>query len=142
MRQTHPEAGCVLTLVGRICIKRFHWSKAVWWACQDLNLGPHPYQAYSRDAFKLAERETTSSGWRAADRGCPLYTVRARLMWHASGMRRSERLRYLLSAYFPSTATEALAWTVLGWADGDHELSRFASSTVGLFVDSSTGPDR
>jgi hypothetical protein len=21
------------------------------WACQDLNLGPHPYQAYSRDVF-------------------------------------------------------------------------------------------
>jgi hypothetical protein len=27
-----------------------------WWACQDLNLGPHPYQAYSRDAFMLVER--------------------------------------------------------------------------------------
>src|SRR4029453_11812953 len=24
---------------------------ALWWACQDLNLGPHPYQEYSRDAF-------------------------------------------------------------------------------------------
>jgi hypothetical protein len=23
-----------------------------WWACQDLNLGPHPYQAYLRNAFK------------------------------------------------------------------------------------------
>jgi hypothetical protein len=23
-----------------------------WWACQDLNLGPHPYQACSRNAFK------------------------------------------------------------------------------------------
>jgi hypothetical protein len=32
-----------------------------WWACQDLNLGPHPYQAYSGDAFMLVERETTSS---------------------------------------------------------------------------------
>jgi hypothetical protein len=31
------------------------------WACQDLNLGPHPYQAHSLDAFKLLERETTSS---------------------------------------------------------------------------------
>jgi hypothetical protein len=29
---------------------------ALWWACQDLNLGPHPYQAYSRDAFKQLER--------------------------------------------------------------------------------------
>ena len=34
-------------------------------ACQDLNLGPHPYQAHSRDAFKLQERDTASSafGW-------------------------------------------------------------------------------
>jgi hypothetical protein len=31
-----------------------------WWACQDLNLGPHPYQAYSRDAFSLVGRGTTS----------------------------------------------------------------------------------
>ena len=36
-----------------------------WWACQDLNLGPHPYQACSRDAFMLVERDTNSSavGW-------------------------------------------------------------------------------
>jgi hypothetical protein len=36
-----------------------------WWACQDLNLGPHPYQAYSRDAFKQLDREAASSpvGW-------------------------------------------------------------------------------
>jgi hypothetical protein len=27
-----------------------------WWACQDLNLGPHPYQAHSRDAFQQQER--------------------------------------------------------------------------------------
>jgi hypothetical protein len=26
-----------------------------------LNLGPHPYQAYSRDAFMLVERGTASS---------------------------------------------------------------------------------
>jgi hypothetical protein len=26
-----------------------------------LNLGPHPYQAYSRDAFKQLARETASS---------------------------------------------------------------------------------
>jgi hypothetical protein len=24
--------------------KRFGWSTPMWWACQDLNLGPHPYQ--------------------------------------------------------------------------------------------------
>ena len=30
-----------------------------WWACQDLNLGPHPYQAYSRDAFKQQESVAT-----------------------------------------------------------------------------------
>ena len=38
--------------------QRFRWSKAMWWACQDLNLGPHPYQAHSRDAFMLLERGT------------------------------------------------------------------------------------
>jgi hypothetical protein len=27
-----------------------------WWACQDLNLGPHPYKAHSRDAFQQLER--------------------------------------------------------------------------------------
>jgi hypothetical protein len=32
-----------------------------WWACQDLNLGPHPYQAYPRDVFMLLGRETTCS---------------------------------------------------------------------------------
>ena len=31
-----------------------------WWACQDLNLGPHPYQAYSRDAFKQLDRKAAS----------------------------------------------------------------------------------
>ena len=36
--------------------QRFRWSRLVWWACQDLNLRPHPYQAYSRDAFKQLER--------------------------------------------------------------------------------------
>jgi hypothetical protein len=24
--------------------QRFRWSVVVWWACQDLNLEPHPYQ--------------------------------------------------------------------------------------------------
>jgi hypothetical protein len=37
-----------------------------WWACQDLNLGPHPYQAYSRDAFMQVERGSTSS-WAARE---------------------------------------------------------------------------
>ena len=33
-----------------------------WWACQDLNLGPHPYhQAHSRDAFQQLERWVTRS---------------------------------------------------------------------------------
>jgi hypothetical protein len=36
--------------------ERSRRSTPVLWACQDLNLGPHPYQAYSRDGFKLAER--------------------------------------------------------------------------------------
>jgi hypothetical protein len=31
------------------------------WACQDLNLGPHPYQAHSRDAFMLEERDAARS---------------------------------------------------------------------------------
>jgi hypothetical protein len=34
-----------------------------WWACQDLNLGPHPYQAYSREAFMLEEHDTASSAF-------------------------------------------------------------------------------
>jgi hypothetical protein len=58
---------------------------ALWWACQDLNLGPHPYQAYSRDAFKLAARETPAQRPDDSDRGCPLGTARDRPMWHASG---------------------------------------------------------
>jgi hypothetical protein len=45
--------------------QRFRWSGLLWWACQDLNLGPHPYQAYSWDAFMLEERGSTSPavGW-------------------------------------------------------------------------------
>ena len=31
------------------------------WAWEDLNLRPDPYQAYSRDGFKLAEQGMTSS---------------------------------------------------------------------------------
>ena len=59
-----------------------------WWACQDLNLGPHPYQAYSRDAFKLGAGETVSSWRRESDRGCPLDTGLVRLMWHGGGTAR------------------------------------------------------
>jgi hypothetical protein len=29
---------------GREDDQRCRWSVVVWWACQDLNLGPHPYQ--------------------------------------------------------------------------------------------------
>jgi hypothetical protein len=44
------------------------WSNAVWWACQDLNLGPHPYQQDARN--------------RCAKRRCPRSrpTVRAEVM--------------------------------------------------------------
>ena len=31
-------------MTGQMRSKRFRWSWALWWACQDLNLGPHPYQ--------------------------------------------------------------------------------------------------
>jgi hypothetical protein len=48
-------------MIGRIAVNCW----VGWWACQDLNLGPHPYQAYSRDAFNLVEPGTASSsvGW-------------------------------------------------------------------------------
>jgi len=42
--------------------------------------------------------------WSAVDRGCPLYTVRVRLVWHAGGMRRSGRLRHFFSPDFPAAA--------------------------------------
>ena len=58
---------------------------ALWWACQDLNLGPHPYQAHSRDALKQQEGETPAQRRGGSDRGCPLGTVVDRPMWHASG---------------------------------------------------------
>jgi hypothetical protein len=41
--------------------ERFRRSMPIRWAWLDLNQRPHPYQAHSRDAFKLVERETTSS---------------------------------------------------------------------------------
>jgi len=45
--------------------QRFPRSTLVWWAWLDLNQRPHPYQAYSRDAFMLEEPDTASSavGW-------------------------------------------------------------------------------
>jgi hypothetical protein len=49
------------------------------------DLGPHPYQAYSRDAFKLVERTWPAGGRGDSDRGCPLGTALDRPMWHASG---------------------------------------------------------
>jgi len=51
----------------------------VWWACQDLNLGPHPYQGSAQGLFPqdciggLGERQATGDRWR------PLRT--ARLRW-------------------------------------------------------------
>jgi hypothetical protein len=58
------------------------------WACQDLNLGPHPYQAYSRDAFKQLERKAASFWVSEGDRGCPLDTGVVPWMWHANGTSR------------------------------------------------------
>jgi hypothetical protein len=54
--------------------KHFRSSKPVWWAWLDLNQRPHPYQAYSRDAFKLVEGGRPAHGRRDSDRGCPLDT--------------------------------------------------------------------
>jgi hypothetical protein len=45
----------------------------------------HPYQAHSRDAFKLVEHEMRGQRQGDSDRGCPLRTGLARPMWHASG---------------------------------------------------------
>ena len=36
---------------------------------EDLNLGPHPYQAHSRDAFKQQERKTPAQRSDGSDRG-------------------------------------------------------------------------
>jgi hypothetical protein len=65
--------------------KRFRWSEAVWWACQDLNLGPHPYQAHSRDAFKQLEARRPGLRQLEVDRDYPLGTGLVRLMWHVGG---------------------------------------------------------
>jgi len=59
--------------------QRFRWSGLVWWACQDLNLGPHPYQAHSRDAFMQQEREAPaqrSDGVTLVVRSVPGLSVR------------------------------------------------------------------
>jgi len=56
-----------------------------WWACQDLNLGPRPYQDCPGDAFMLAEGRWPAHGRPENDRGCPLDTGLGRPMWHASG---------------------------------------------------------
>jgi hypothetical protein len=72
-----------------------------WWACQDLNLGPHPYQADSRDAFKLVERTWPAGGRGDSDRGCPLGTGVVRPMWHAGGTAAEEGLRLELARRAP-----------------------------------------
>src|SRR5215211_6676635 len=51
---------------------------ALWWACQDLNLGPHPYQGSAQGLFYqdcsggLRERRAAGDRWR------PLGTARIR----------------------------------------------------------------
>jgi hypothetical protein len=58
--------------------QRFRWSDVVWWACQDLNLGPHPYQGSAQGLFPqdciggLGERQAAGDRWR------PLRTARIR----------------------------------------------------------------
>jgi hypothetical protein len=52
------------------------------WPCR-----PLPYQACSRDAFKLVQRSRPAHRASEDDRGCPLVTELVRLMWHASGTR-------------------------------------------------------
>jgi hypothetical protein len=49
--------------------QRFRWSRLVWWACQDLNLRPHPYQLNAGN--RCAKRR--SRRWRS--------TVEAEVMW-------------------------------------------------------------
>jgi len=71
--------------------ERFYSSNPVWWAWLDLNQRPHPYQAYSRDAFLLVRRSRPARRWRRCDRGCPLGTGIDRPMWHANGTTGEER---------------------------------------------------
>ena len=53
---------------------------------------PHPYQAHSRDAFKLVRRRRPAQRSDGSDRGCPLVPVVDRPMWHANGTTGEERL--------------------------------------------------
>jgi hypothetical protein len=46
---------------------------------------PHPYQAHSRDTFKLLGGRSPAHRGSDGDRGCPLGTGVARPMWHTSG---------------------------------------------------------
>jgi hypothetical protein len=55
------------------------------WAWLDLNQRPHPYQAYSRDAFMLVVRRRPARERQETDRGCPLGTVIDPSIWHANG---------------------------------------------------------
>src|SRR5215204_761241 len=66
-----------------------------WWACQDLNLGPHLYQAYSRDAFMLEEKRRPAHRCHAVDRGCPLETAHDPLVWHVDGTIRGSSAKAL-----------------------------------------------
>jgi hypothetical protein len=50
-----------------------------------LHLGPHPYQACSRDAFLLVRRSRPAQRSDGSDRGCPLGTGIDPSMWHANG---------------------------------------------------------
>jgi hypothetical protein len=58
--------------------KRFRWSDVVWWACQDLNLGPHPYQV-SR-AKRCADRRFPRS--LASVRGQGMRSYSSALLTH------------------------------------------------------------
>jgi hypothetical protein len=53
-RRPHPKRiTCSLSLAGRREPQdgtRCRWSVVVWWACQDLNLGPHPERRIARVA--------------------------------------------------------------------------------------------
>ena len=68
--------------------ERSRRSRPVRWAWLDLNQRPHPYQAYSRDAFTLLDGRSPAHRWSKSDRGCPLGTGLVRPMWHADGTAR------------------------------------------------------
>ena len=53
-----------------------------------MNLGPHLYQAYSQDAFKLVQRGRPAERSDGSDRGCPLGTGIDPSIWHANGTTR------------------------------------------------------